>query len=94
MKKQKSPKKNPSGTLYKFIQNKTNKGGRIATYPKVEGKRNPRKERDWYWAYCWDEKDEDGEWRTRKRSVRIEKVEIVRKAIAEKQIIEEILKLL
>ena len=85
MKKQKFPKKNPSGTLDKFIQNKTNKAGQIATYPKVEGKRNPRRERDWSWAYCWDEKDEDGEWRTRKRSVRIEKLAIVRKAIAEKQ---------
>jgi hypothetical protein len=94
MKKQKSPKKNPTGTLYKFIQNKTNKAGRIATYPKVERNRNPRRERDWYWAYCWDEKDEDGEWRTWKRSVRIEKVEIVRKAIADRRPIEGILKLL
>jgi hypothetical protein len=42
-----------------------------------------RKERDGYWVYCWQEKDEDGEWRTRKRSLIVESVKILRKAIAQ-----------
>ncbi|TRU31736.1 MAG: hypothetical protein EWV80_00240 [Microcystis aeruginosa Ma_QC_B_20070730_S2] len=32
-----SPKKNPSGSLYAFIQDKKDRYGNVKTYPKVEG---------------------------------------------------------
>jgi hypothetical protein len=63
------------------------------TYPKVEGKRDRNNDRHWFWAYCWDEKTEDG-WKSRKRSVAIEKLALVRKAIADNKPIDKILKLI
>jgi len=92
-KKRSNSSRHPSGSLYSFIQNKKNKSGQVLTYPKVEGQRDPSCDRHWFWAYCWDEKTEDG-WKTRKRSVTIEKLALVRKAIADNKPVEKILKLI
>jgi len=97
----KQSKKNPSGSLYKFLQNKKDKAGRVLSYPKVEEQRDPDNPRHWFWAYCWDEKTEDG-WKTRKRSVSVEKLAAVRNAMlthshsetANNQTVEQILQLI
>ncbi|MDJ0583003.1 hypothetical protein [Crocosphaera sp.] len=90
-----SPKKNSSGSLYPFIQNKTNKNGEVKTYPKVKdgSTRDPNNPDHWFWAYCWDEKVND-KWKTKKRSVKRERLADVKKAISNNLPVEEILKLI
>jgi hypothetical protein len=92
-KKRSNSSRHPSGSLYSFIQNKKNKSGQVLTYPKVEGQRDRNNDRHWFWAYCYDEKTDDG-WKSRKRSVPVEKLALVRKAIADNKPIDKILKLI
>ena len=88
-----SPKKNPSGSLYAFNQEKKDKHGNVKTYPKVEGARSTGNPDHWFWAYCWDEKV-NGRWKTFKRSVPREKLSKVRMAIDANQPVSEILKII
>jgi hypothetical protein len=88
-----SPKKNPSGSLYAFNQEKKDKHGNVKTYPKVEGDRSMGNPDHWFWAYCWDEKVND-KWKTFKRSVPREKLSKVRIAIDANQPVSEILKII
>jgi hypothetical protein len=88
-----SPKKNPSGSLYAFIQDKKDRYGNVKTYPKVEGDRSTGNPDHWFWAYCWDEKV-NGKWKTFKRSVPREKLSKVRMAIDANQPVSEILKII
>ena len=88
-----SPKKNPSGSLYAFNQEKKDKHGNVKTYPKVEGARSTGNPDHWFWAYCWDEKV-NGRWKTFKRSVPREKLSKVRMAIDANQSVSEILKII
>lgn len=88
-----SPKKNPSGSLYAFNQDKKDKHGNVKTYPKVEGDRSMGNPDHWFWAYCWDEKV-NGRWKTFKRSVPREKLSKVRMAIDANQPVSEILKII
>ncbi|TRT83611.1 MAG: hypothetical protein EWV82_09580 [Microcystis aeruginosa Ma_AC_P_19900807_S299] len=88
-----SPKKNPSGSLYAFNQEKKDKHGNVKTYPKVEGDRSTGNPDHWFWAYCWDEKV-NGKWKTFKRSVPREKLSKVRMAIDANQPVSEILKII
>jgi hypothetical protein len=88
-----SPKKNPSGSLYAFIQDKKDRYGNVKTYPKVEGDRSTGNPDHWFWAYCWDEKVND-KWKTFKRSVPREKLSKVRMAIDANQPVSEILKII
>ena len=88
-----SPKKNPSGSLYAFNQDKKDKHGNVKTYPKVEGDRSTGNPDHWFWAYCWDEKV-NGRWKTFKRSVPREKLSKVRMAIDANQPVSEILKII
>jgi len=88
-----SPKKNPSGSLYAFNQEKKDKHGNVKTYPKVEGDRSMGNPDHWFWAYCWDEKV-NGKWKTFKRSVPREKLSKVRMAIDANQPVSEILKII
>ena len=88
-----SPKKNPSGSLYAFNQEKKDKHGNVKTYPKVEGDRSMGNPDHWFWAYCWDEKVND-KWKTVKRSVPREKLSKVRMAIDANQPVSEILKII
>jgi len=88
-----SPKKNPSGSLYAFNQEKKDKHGNVKTYPKVEGDRSMGNPDHWFWAYCWDEKVND-KWKTFKRSVPREKLSTVRMAIDANQPVSEILKII
>jgi len=88
-----SPKKNPSGSLYAFIQDKKDRYGNVKAYPKVEGERSTGNPDHWFWAYCWDEKV-NGRWKTFKRSVAREKRSAVRMAIDANQPVSEILKII
>ena len=88
-----SPKKNPSGSLYAFNQEKKDKHGNVKTYPKVEGERSTGNPDHWFWAYCWDEKVND-KWKTFKRSVPREKLSKVQMAIDANQPVSEILKII
>ncbi|MDB9392474.1 hypothetical protein [Microcystis aeruginosa] len=88
-----SPKKNPSGSLYAFNQEKKDKHGNVKTYPKVEGARSTGNPDHWFWAYCWDEKV-NGRWKTFKRSVPREKLSKVQMAIDANQPVSEILKII
>ena len=88
-----SPKKNPSGSLYAFIQDKKDRYGNVKTYPKIEGERSTGNPDHWFWAYCWDEKV-NGRWKTFKRSVPREKLSKVRMAIDANQPVSEILKII
>ena len=87
------PKKNPSGSLYAFNQEKKDRYGNVKTYPKVEGERSTGNPDHWFWAYCWDEKV-NGRWKTFKRSVPREKLSKVRMAIDAHQPVSEILKII
>ena len=49
-------KRKASGWLERYTKSKKLKGGAIATYPRVEGEREPNNSEHWYWAYRWEEK--------------------------------------
>lgn len=48
-----------SGWLEQYTKNKKLKNGMIATYPRVEGERDPNNPKHWYWAYRYEEKKEN-----------------------------------
>jgi hypothetical protein len=50
--------------LYKYLENKKLKSGAIASYPRVEGERDPDNPKHWRWGFNWEEKI-DGEWKGR-----------------------------
>lgn len=50
-----------SGWLHKYTKLKSTKNGLIE-YPRVpEGKRSPDNYQHWYWDYCWQKKDKNGQ---------------------------------
>ncbi|WP_416350874.1 hypothetical protein [Rivularia sp. UHCC 0363] len=66
-KKSKPAKKrrNKQGCLYKYLENKKLKDGRVASYPRITSDfRDPENPHHWRWGYNWDEKI-DGEWKGR-----------------------------
>lgn len=75
-----------SGWLERYTKTKKLKGGAIATYPRVEGEREPNNSEHWYWAYRWEEKRDtaksDNGYVTRAVSLPKNKVEAVQLAIA------------
>jgi hypothetical protein len=84
----------PSGMIYKFLQNKKAKDGTIKSYPAIgDAIREPENPDHWFWAFCYSQKV-NGLWKTVKRSVSREKLMAVKTAIADKQPIEVILKLI
>ena len=46
------------GWLERYIKNKKLKSGSIATYPRVEGVRDPNNPEHWFWSYRYEEKSE------------------------------------
>jgi len=52
----------PSGCLYKYLDNKKLKDGRIISYPRINGSRDHNNPNHWRWGYNWKEKI-DGEWK-------------------------------
>lgn len=78
-------RKNPSGWLEHYTKTKKLKSGVIATYPRVEGERDPEDLEHWYWAYRWEEKRDnaksDNGYVTRAVSLPRNKVEAVQLAI-------------
>jgi hypothetical protein len=84
----------PSGIIYKFLQNKKAKNGKVKSYPAIgDDQRDPENPNHWFWAFCYSEKV-NGKWKTIKRSVSREKLMAVKTAIADKQPVEVILKLI
>ncbi|MBD2778638.1 hypothetical protein [Iningainema tapete] len=77
-----SSKKNPSGCLYRYLEHKTLKSGIVATYPRVEGIRNPNNLNHWRWGYNWEEKI-NGVWKNRSIAVPRRLVSLVKSMISE-----------
>lgn len=84
-----------SGWLERYTKTKKLKGGAIATYPRVEGERDPNNSEHWYFAYRWEEKRDtaksDNGYVTRAVSLPKNKVEAVQLAIARRWSPDEIL---
>jgi hypothetical protein len=59
-----SKRRQRKGCLYKYLENKKLKDGRIASYPRVIGHRQPDNPTHWRWGFNWEEKI-DGEWKGR-----------------------------
>ena len=75
-----SSKKKPSGCLYRYLEHKKLKSGMIASYPRVEGDRDPDKIDHWRWAYNWEEKIHD-EWKNRSIAVPKHLVSVIKTMI-------------
>ncbi|HEY9744248.1 MAG TPA: hypothetical protein V6C90_27470 [Coleofasciculaceae cyanobacterium] len=93
-----SKKRSASGWLEHYTKNKKLKDGTIATFPRVEGHREPEEPSHWYWAYKYEEKTPIAKsangFVTRAFSVPSSKVYSVRYAIASRWTISDILQLL
>jgi hypothetical protein len=91
-------KRPASGWLERYTKNKKLKDGTIATFPKVEGHREPDTSEHWYWAYKYEEKSDNAKspngFITRAVSVPVSKVGLVRYAIASRWTISDILQLI
>lgn len=73
-------KQHQSGCLYPYFSNRKLKDGRIASYPRVEGQRDPDNIEHWYWAYCYEE-NVDGDWKNRSLPVPKFRVRTIREMI-------------
>ena len=71
-----------SGCLDGYTKNKKLKSGLIATFPRVEGHRDPDNIDHWYWSYKYKE-FVDGEWRNRSMPVPKLRITTVRFMIAD-----------
>jgi hypothetical protein len=93
-----SKKRSASGWLEHYTKNKKLKDGTIATFPRVEGHREPEEPSHWYWAYKYEEKTPIAKsangFVTRAVSVPSSKVYSVRYAIASRWSISDILQLI
>ncbi|GEM_PF-5794541 len=93
-----SKKRSASGWLEHYTKNKKLKDGTIATFPRVEGHREPEEPSHWYWAYKYEEKTPIAKSAngciTRAFSVPSSLVYSVRYAIASRWSISDILQLL
>jgi DNA-binding FrmR family transcriptional regulator len=70
-------KNQASGSLYQYLKNKKLKSGMVASYPRVDGVRDPHNLRHWYWGYSY-EVFKDSRWVSRTLSVPQHKVVAVR----------------
>lgn len=88
-------KRKASGWLERYTKTKKLKSGDRATYPRVEGDRDPDNSEHWYWAYRWEEKRDtaksDNGYVTRAVSLPKNKVEAVQLAITRRWSQEQIL---
>jgi hypothetical protein len=84
-----------SGWLERYTKTKKLSSGNSATYPRVQGERDPDNSEHWYWAYRWEEKRDtaksDNGYVTRAVSLSKNKVEAVQIAIARRWSQEKIL---
>jgi len=92
---EKSKPSRASGWLEHYTKNKKLKQGIIATYPRVQGERDPDNPEHWYWAYRWEEKrgnaKSDNGYVTRAISLPRHKVQAVNLAIARHWSVKKIL---
>ena len=62
---QSKKRRNKKGSLYKYLENKKLKDGRVTSYPRITSNfRDPENPHHWRWGYHWDEKI-DGKWKGR-----------------------------
>ncbi|MHC5762968.1 hypothetical protein [Nostoc sp.] len=91
-------KRPASGWLEHYTKNKKLKDGTIATFPKVEGHREPDNPEHWYWAYKYEQKSDKAKSAnghiTKAVSVPSGKVFSVRYAIASRWSVSQILQLI
>jgi hypothetical protein len=82
-------KQHQSGSLYPYLSDRKLKNGIIASYPRVEGQRDPNNPDHWYWAYSFEEKVGDN-WRNRSLPVPKFRVATLRQMIADGMSVEAI----
>ncbi|BDA71722.1 hypothetical protein CAL7716_058880 [Calothrix sp. PCC 7716] len=70
----------PSGSLYRYLKNNKLKSGIVASYPRVEGARDPDNLSHWYWGYNYKVLV-GGSWKSKSMSVSRPKVHAVRQMI-------------
>ncbi|RUT05056.1 hypothetical protein DSM106972_038770 [Dulcicalothrix desertica PCC 7102] len=70
----------PSGSLYRYLKNNKLKSGIVASYPRVEGARDPDSLNHWYWGYNYKILV-GGSWKSKSLSVSRQKVHAVRQMI-------------
>lgn len=58
----------PSGSLYRYLKHVLLKSGEIASYPRIQGGRDPDNLSHWYWGYNYKVL-EDGSWKTKSLSL-------------------------
>ncbi|MBR8832535.1 MAG: hypothetical protein DSM106950_00445 [Stigonema ocellatum SAG 48.90 = DSM 106950] len=69
--------KSASGSLYRYLKNVLLKSGEIASYPRIQGDRDPENLKHWYWGYNY-KIFEDGNWKTKSLSLTRNRVSGVR----------------
>jgi DNA N-6-adenine-methyltransferase (Dam) len=69
-----------SGSLYRYLKNNKLKSGIVASYPRVEGARDPDNLNHWYWGYNYKILV-GGSWKSKSVSVSRQKVHAVRQMI-------------
>jgi phage N-6-adenine-methyltransferase len=82
-------KNQASGSLYQYLKNKKLKSGVVASYPRVDGVRDPHQPRHWYWGYSY-EVFKNSEWKGRTLSVPQHKVVAVQIMIDNHKSVSEI----
>lgn len=84
-----------SGWLERYTKTKKLKSGNSATYPRVEGEREPNNSEHWYWMWRYELKDSSAAssrgYRTKAFHIEISKVLVVKSAIAQGLGIDQIL---
>ena len=69
-----------SGSLYRYLKNNKLKSGVVASYPRVQGARDPDNVNHWYWGYSYKVL-RSGSWKSKSISVSRQKVHAVRQMI-------------
>jgi hypothetical protein len=83
-----------SGSLCQFTQLKAAKDGTLVEYPPIEGERDPENTDHWYWHLTYKEKNLQGKFVTRTKTVPRQKVATVGDLIAQNTSIAGILEYL
>lgn len=88
-------KRKASGWLERYTKTKKLKDGTNATYPRIEGEREPNNSEHWYWMWRYELKDSSAAssrgYRTKAFHIEISKVLVVKSAIAQGLGIDQIL---
>jgi hypothetical protein len=72
-----------SGSLCQFTQLKAAKDGSVYEYPTIEGERDPENIDHWYWHFTYKERNKQGKFVTRTKTVPRRQVLTVRDRITQ-----------